>query len=288
MRTAKLLRLSSVLTALMLVAVLSGNILAETPPCLSVKHQITTTGLPLVGPVEVYNVQEIRGDNLCRAVRSSTITMGDSVVSDVRVITITDFENKKQIYINPKTKTYASYTFNPENFPVIDSAEDARRPQMIIKETGEEKKINDLNCRKIYFKLDRSSNTGVGDAKVKHYFEGSMWITRDLSNSGTYIDYNEQAHKYLRGTSMSAGAFFDILARLDVDAYNLVRLVDALDGIPVEGSFVAQLPSGQGSNVFETKIKMIEFSDKPIDQNKFGPPTEEGYNEVEPADFRAF
>ena len=35
-----------------------------------------------------------------------------------------------------------------------------------------------------------SANTGVGDAKVKHYFEGSMWLTKDIPNYELYTKYN--------------------------------------------------------------------------------------------------
>jgi hypothetical protein len=213
--------------------------------------------------------------------------MGDSVISDVAVMTITDLGNKKQIYVNPKTKTWTDKEFQPSEFSVIDTAADAKGPQMVIKSTGNTKEINGLKCHEMYFKLDMSANTGVGDAKVKHYFEGSMWLTKDIPNYELYTNYNSNAENMMRGSRYNPGGFFDILAKLDVDQYNLQRLVDAIDGVPVEAAFVAQLPSSTGGNVFETKIKLVEYSDKKLDKGTFSPPGDD-YQKVPFKEFRSF
>lgn len=269
------------------IAPLSAQQTAASDKCLHVKHEITTTGLPLFGPVVVYNAQDIQGSDLARSTRTSKITMGDSVLSDVAVVTITDLANKNQIFINPKTKTWTDKKMLPSEFPVIDSAADARGPQMVIKRTGNTKEINGLKCEEITFKLDMSSNTGVGEAKVKHYFEGSMWVTKDIPNYQLYTNYNSKAQSLMRGTDYSSGAFFDILSKLDVDSYNLLRLVDSLDGVPVEAAFVAQLRSATGGNVFETKIKLVEYSDKKFDKGTFAAPGDD-YQKVATKEFRSF
>ena len=287
MRLRKALTLFAVVAMLFSILGVNSTLLAENEgKVLSVKHQITTTGLPLVGPVVVNNTQEFQGTELCRSVRTSQITMNDSVISDVVVVNITDLKNNEQYYINPKTKVYAVSKFDPATFPVIDEAADAKGPQMTIKETGETKEINGLKCRELYFKLDLSSSTGVGDAKVKQYFEGTMWITKDIPNGEIYSEYNSNAHDYLRGSGYSAGGFYDILSRLDVDQYNLVRLIKAMEGIPVEASFVAQLSSEGGGNVFQTTIKLIEYSDKPFPKDNFKPPAD--YEKIPVQDFRSF
>lgn len=268
-------------------APLSAQQQASPAKCLHVKHEISTTGLPLFGAVVVYNAQDIQGSNLARSTRTSKITMGDSVISDVAVVTITDLANKSQIYINPKTKTWTDKQLLPSEFSVIDSASDANGPQMVIKNTGKTKEIDGLKCHEIYFKLDRSSSTGVGDAKVKHYFEGSMWVTQDIPNSDLYTNYNTKAEDFMRGSRYNAGGFFDILEKLDVDQYNLQRLIHAMDGVPVEASFVAQLPSSTGGNVFETKIKLVEYNDKKLDKGTFSAPDGD-YQKVAYTEFRSF
>ena len=284
--------LIATLTALALVIVFSVTLSAQDKSdkvkCLSVKHEITTTGLPLVGPIVVYNTQDFRGNRLARSMRTSKITLGDSVISDVAVITITDLENNKQRYINPKMKTCAEKVFDASEFAVIDSVADAKGPQMVVRKTGKTKEINGKKCYEIYFKLDKSTNTGVGDAKIKHYFEGSMWVTKDIPNYELYIDYNKYAHNFFRGSRYSAGGFFDILGRLDVDQYNLVKLITAMEGIPVEAAFVAQLPSGTGGDVFETKIKLIDYSTDNLDESHFGLPKDKEYQQVAPNEFRSF
>jgi hypothetical protein len=292
MKFAKGRILIAALTALALVIVFSVMLSAQDKSdkvkCLSVEHEITTTGLPLVPALVVYNVQDFRGDKLSSSMRSLKITIGDSVVSDVAVITVTDLKNKKQRYINPKMKTYAEMGFKASEFAVIDSVADAKGPQIEVKKTGKTKEIDGKKCHEIYFKLDKSSSTGVGDAKVKHYFEGSMWVTRDIPNYELYIEYNKYAHDYFRGSRYSAGGFFDILARLDVDQYNLVKLITSLDGIPVEGAFIAQLPSGTGGDVFETKIKLIEYSSESLDESHFGFPKDKEYQQVATNEFKSF
>ncbi|HDS01554.1 MAG TPA: hypothetical protein ENO07_05995 [candidate division Zixibacteria bacterium] len=159
---------------------------------------------------------------------------------------------------------------------------------MEIKRTGKTKEIDGFKCEEIYFKLDKSSSTGVGEAKVKHYFEGTMWVTNDIPNGELYYNYNAFAQNYFRGSNYNSGGFFDILARLDVDSYNLIRLVEALNGVPVQASFVAQLPSATGGNVFETKIKLIEHSTEPFEKGHFTAPEDEKYNQVPVGEFRAF
>jgi hypothetical protein len=268
-------------------APLSAQQKASSEKCLHVKHEISTTGLPLFGAVVVYNAQDIEGSDLARSTRTSKITMGDSVVSDVAVMTVTDLGSKKQIYINPKTKTWTDKEFLPSEFAVIDTAADARGPQMTIKRTGNTKEIDGLKCDEIYFKLDKSSSTGVGDAKVKHYFEGTMWVTKDIPNYELYTNYNSTAQNYMRGSNYNPGGFFDILLKLDVDSYNLQRLVNTLDGVPVEAAFIAQLPSATGGNVFETKVKLIEYSDKKLDKSVFSPPGDD-YQKVPFKEFRSF
>ncbi len=282
--------LIAALSALALVIMFSVTLSAQADQvkCLSVEHEITTTGLPLVGPVIVHNTQDFRGNRLARSMRTSKITLGDSVISDVAVVTITDLENKKQLYINPKMKTYAEKSFAATEFAVIDSMADAQGPQLEVRKTDKTKEIDGMKCYEVYFKLDKSSSTGVGDAKVKHYFEGTMWVTKDIPNYELFIDYNKYAHNYFRGSRYSAGGFFDILARLDVDQYNLVKLITALDGIPVEAAFVAQLPSGTGGDVFETKIKLIKHSSKNMDMSHFGFPQDKEYQQVTPKEFRSF
>jgi len=267
-----------------------GNTLfgQEKPKCLTVQHEITTTGLPLVGPVVVYNTQEFMGDRVSRSMRALTMTLGDSVLSDVVVVVVTDLEKKKQIYINPKTKTYTEKAFDPSEFSVIDTLADARGPQLVVKKTGKTREIDGKKCSEIYFKLDIASNTGVGDAKIKHYFEGNIWVTKDIPNYELYLDYNVYALQYFRGSRYAAGGFFDILGKLDVDDYNLVNLASALEGVPVEAAFVAQMPSGAGGDVFETKIKLIEYSADTFKEGYFGPPTEEGYKKVAPKEFESF
>lgn len=284
--------LIAALTALALVIVFSVTLSAQSKAdqvkSLSVEHEITTTGLPLVGPVIVHNTQDFRGDRLARSMRTSKITLGDSVISDVAVVTVTDLENKKQRYINPKTKTYAEKSFEATEFAVIDSMADAKGPQLEVRKTGKTREIDGMKCYEVYFKLDKSSSTGVGDAKVKHYFEGAMWVTKDIPNYELFIEYNKYAHNYFRGSRYSAGGFFDILARLDVDPYNLVKLITALDGVPVEAAFVAQLPSGTGGDVFETKIKLIKYSSENLDKSHFGFPQDKEYKQVTPNEFRSF
>jgi hypothetical protein len=284
--------LIAALTTLALViafsVTLSAQAKSEQVKCLSVKHEITTTGLPLVPALVVNNVQDFRGGRLSSSMRSLKITIGDSVVSDVSVITITDLNNKKQRYVNPKMKTYAEKGFDASEFAVIDSVADSKGPQIEIKKTGKTKEIEGKKCHEIYFRLDKSSSTGVGDAKVKHYFEGSMWVTQDIPNYELYVDYNQYAHNYFRGSRYAAGGFFDILARLDVDQYNLVKLIASLDGIPVEAAFVAQLPSATGGDVFETKIKLINYSNENLDLDHFGFPKDKEYQQVAPNEFKSF
>ncbi|NIP41432.1 MAG: DUF4412 domain-containing protein [candidate division Zixibacteria bacterium] len=291
MNFVKAKKLAAVLLALSIFLVAASPIIAQDQgksKSLHVKHEITTTGLPLFGAIVVYNAQDIQGESLSRSTRSSKITMNDSVVSDVVVITITNMDEKKQIYINPKTNTYAEKGFQPSDFEVIDTVADAKGPQMEIKLTGKTKEIDGLKCEEIYFKLDMSSSTGVGEAKVKHYFEGTMWVTNDIPNGELYHNYNSYAQKYFRGSNYSSGGFFDILARLDVDKYNLTRLVDALNGVPVEAAFVAQLPSATGGNVFETKIKLIEHSTGQFEKGHFTAPESEEYKQVPVTEFRSF
>jgi len=204
------------------------------------------------------------------------------------VVTITDLEKNKQIYINTKNKPYAEHVFDQSEFPVIDSVADSKGPQMEIRKTGQSKVIDGRKCSEIYFKLDKSTQTGVGEAKVKHYFEGTMWVTQDIPSYKLYLAYNDRAHSYLRGTRYMGGGFFDILAKLDVDQYNLLRLIRALDGIPGEASFIAQLPSDQGGNVFESKIKMLEVSDKPFKEGHFGFPTDPTFKQVPANEFKSF
>jgi len=280
------------LTVLILtIAVIIGtgdNLMAQgKDKCLSVKHEIVTTGLPLVGPVVVFNTQDFMGNRMTRSTRSSRIAMGDSVLSDVAVITITDLVTEKQFYINPKTFICSEKKFAASEFPVIDTLEDAARTQMVIKKTGNSKKIDGNDCTEIHFKLDMSSNTGVGDAKIKHYFEGTMWVTKDIPNWELYTEYNLYAHNFLRGTRYSAGGFFDILSKLDVDQFNLIRLIKSMDGIPVEATFVAQLPSSAGGNVFETKIKLVKSSSELFKIDHFQLP-KEGYKTVPVTEFRSF
>ncbi|MBD3218569.1 MAG: DUF4412 domain-containing protein [candidate division Zixibacteria bacterium] len=281
---------AAMLMTLCLILVAAGPLMAQdkNPKCLHVKHEITTTGLPLFGAVVVYNAQDIQGETLSRSMRSSKITMNDSVVSDVAVITITDMNAKEQVYINPKTFTYAEKEFQSADFAVIDSIADAKGPQMAINRTGKTKEIDGLKCEEIYFKLDKSSSTGVGDAKVKHYFEGTMWITNDIPNSNLYSAYNSPTQDYFRGSKYSSGGFFDILSRLDVDSYNLNRLVQSINGVPVEAAFVAQLPSATGGNVFETKIKLVDYSNDQFKKGHFQPPTGEKYEKVPVTEFRSF
>jgi len=287
MRFKNAITLFAVVAMVFLILGVNSTLLAENEGnTLLVKHEITTTGLPLVGPIVVYNTQEFEGTKLCRSLRTSKITMNDSVISDVAVVNITNLTTNEQVYINPKTQLYAIQKFDPSQFPVVDTAADAKRPQMVIKETGESKTIDGKKCKEIYFKLDLSSNTGVGDAKIKHYFEGSMWVTKDIPKYELYTQYNSNAHKYLRGTGYTAGGFFDILSRLDVDPYNLVKLINALDGVPVEASFIAQLPSTGGGNVFQTTIKLVEFNNKPFEKDHFLPPAD--YKLIPIADFRSF
>jgi hypothetical protein len=276
-----------ILTVALLIST-GDNLMAQGKvKCLTVKHEIITTGLPLVGPVVVFNTQEIMGNRSNKSTRASRITMGDSVLSDVAVMTITDLVNNKQLYVNPKTNICAEKFFNSSEFPVIDSIEDSERPQMAIKKTGKTKTIDGKKCSEIHFKLDMSSSTGVGDAKIKHYFEGTMWVTQEITNWELYSEYNTYAHNYFRGTRYSAGGFFDILAKLDVDQYNLIRLIKAMDGIPVEATFVAQLPSSAGGHVFETKIKLVESSNNQFDKGHFELP-KEGYKVVPVTEFRSF
>jgi hypothetical protein len=286
---AKQLTSLAIVMVLIVAAVvpLSAQQQAASDKYLHVKHEISTTGLPLFGAVVVYNSQDFQGSDISRSTRSSKITMGDSVVSDVSVVTICDLDKKTQVYINPKNKTWTDKEMLPSEFPVIDSAADANGPQMVIKKTGNSKEINGLKCEELYFKLDKSSNTGVGEAKVKHYFEGNMWVTKDIPNYQLYHEYNSRAQSMMRGTNYNGGGFFDILSRLDVDSYNLMRLINAVDGVPVEAAFVAQLPSATGGNVFETKIKLIEYSDKKIDNSKFTPPGDD-YKKVPFTEYRSF
>jgi hypothetical protein len=271
---AKQLTSLAIVMVLIVAAVvpLSAQQQAASDKYLHVKHEISTTGLPLFGAVVVYNSQDFQGSAISRSMRTSKITMGDSVVSDVSVVTICDLDKKKQIYINPKNKTWTDKEMLPSEFPVIDSAADANGPQMVIKKTGNSKEINGLKCEEIYFKLDKSSNTGVGEAKVKHYFEGNMWVTKDIPNYQLYHNYNSGAQSLMRGTNYNGGGFFDILSRLDVDSYNLLRLINAVDGVPV---------------VFETKIKLVEYSDKKIDKSKFTPPGDD-YKKVPFTEYRSF
>ena len=287
MRLRKALTLFAVVAMLFLILGVNSTLMAENEgKILSVKHEIITKGLPLVGPVVVNHTQEFQGTDLCRSVRTSQITMNDSVMSNVVVVNITDLKNNEQYYINPTTKVYAVSKFDPSVFPVIDEAADAKGPQIDITETGKTKEIDGLKCREIHFKLELPSHTGVGDAKVKHYFEGTMWVTRDVPNSELYSQYNVHAQEYLRGSGYNGGGFYDILNRLDVDQYNLVKLVKAMDGIPVEASFVAQLPSEGGGNVFQTTIKLVEYNNKPFPQGNFKAPAD--YQEIPLKDFRSF
>jgi hypothetical protein len=291
MKFVRAKKLAAVLLALSILLIAAGPSMAQDQgksKFLHVKHEISTTGLPLFGAIVVYNAQDIQGEGLSRSTRSSKITMNDSVVSDVVVISITNMNEKKQIYINPQTKTYAEKEFQPSEFEVIDTVADAEGPQMKINRTGKTKEIDGLKCEEIYFKLDMSSSTGVGEAKVKHYFEGTMWVTKDIPNGELYSNYNSFAQNYFRGSNYNSGGFFDILARLDVDTYNLTRLVDALDGVPVEAAFVAQLPSATGGNVFETKVKLIEHSSGPFEKGHFTAPENEEYKQVPIKEFRSF
>jgi hypothetical protein len=253
---------------------------------LSVEHSIITKGLPLVGPVKLTHTQDIYKDSLCRSSRNSVITLGDSVLSNVTTITIHDLNGKKQMFVNPAAKEWAVRMMRASEFPVIDSAADARRPQMKIEKTGETKTIDGKKCDKITFRLDHARNTGVGEAKVKHYFEGFLWVTKEIPNHEMYNSYNLFAHKFLRGTNNVTGSFFDILIRLDLDEYNLNRLLAEMEGIPVEGTIVAQMPTGQGADVFETNIKLLNYSTKAFGDGHFAPPRD--CKEVPIKEFKSF